>query len=260
MNRYKLTISYDGTDYVGWQIQPGGITIQGEIEKALLLLLRKETRAIGAGRTDTGVHALAQVAHFDTEEELDPKRFTYQMNGVLSHSIRIKEVRKVPSHFHAQRSASSKIYHYHLWMAPGGDPFTAKYHLQVHEKLSLPLLKEAAGHFVGKKDFASFTNVGSTVKTTVRTIKRIDVVEERGGLRLEFEGDGFLYKMVRNITGTLLEVGKGKRDLETLPRLLEGKDRRKADLSAAAKGLFLFEVIYPSEIYESREVEKILPY
>lgn len=244
MNRLKIIISYDGTGYSGWQIQPNGISIQGTIEKALETLFKRPIRIIGAGRTDAGVHAIGQVAHFEIEEGVDLFALKYSLNGLLPPEIRIHTLETVPSDFHAQRKALSKIYHYHLWLDSTDDPFSARYHYHFRRKLCLDLLQEAAKHFIGVHDFASFTNAGGSAKTTVREIFRLDIIAQRGGLRLEFEGNGFLYKMVRNITGTLLEIATHKRPLENLPFLFEAKQRQKAPATAPAKGLFLIKVKY----------------
>ncbi|MCH9609644.1 MAG: tRNA pseudouridine synthase A [Chlamydiales bacterium] len=244
--RYKLLISYDGTDYSGWQIQPNASSIQEEIEKALATYLRQPVRLIGSGRTDAGVHALGQVAHFKWEEAIDLSQAFFALNGLLPPSIRINEIEKVEETFHAQYSAKGKIYHYHIWTTRPLSPIYRRYHTYFPYPLSLPLLKEAAKCFIGTHDFTTFANVGSCVKTAVRHLSRIDCIEQEGGFRLEFEGSGFLYKMVRNITGILLEVGTEKRRIEEIPSLFAAKDRRKIGMAAPATGLFLKQVLYPT--------------
>lgn len=243
--RYKITLSYDGTDYAGWQVQPNAISIQETVEKHLATILRAPHRIVGAGRTDSGVHALEQVAHFDCESDLDCSRTLYRLNSLLPKDIRILSLEKVDADFHAQRSALQKIYHYHLWLDRVDDPFLAPYHLHVHGSFSIPLLEKGALEFIGKRDFASLANCGGSAKTSVRTIFRIDVVPQRGGVRLEFEGDGFLYKMVRNIVGVLLEVANEKRKIETIRSILDAKDRRASTRAAPAHPLFLVKVKYP---------------
>ncbi len=244
MPKYKLTISYDGSAYVGWQIQPNGTSIQGLLEEALSTLLKTQTRVIGAGRTDAGVHALRQAAHFVSEQECDTSLLLRSMNGMLPHDIRVLELELVLDTFHAQYSAGGKEYHYHLWLGPIVTPFVRLYRHQVTFPLDLELLRRAAQEFVGTHDFATFANLGSSVKTTVRNIKRIDVVEQEGGVRLEFEGNGFLYKMVRNIVGTLIEVASGKREWHEIRALLAAKDRRAGGIAAPARGLCLMHVKY----------------
>ncbi len=245
MHKYKLTLSYDGTEYVGWQIQPNGTSIQGSIEGALTTLLKTPTRVHGAGRTDAGTHALAQTAHFASESELDSRQMLRALNGMLPYDIRILELRQVEQTFHAQYSAVGKEYHYHLWLGPTVAPFVRRYRHHIPYPLDLDLLQQAAAKFVGTHDFATFANLGSTVKTTVRTIHRIDVIEQEGGVRLEFQGNGFLYKMVRNLVGTLIEVASGKRDIAEIEALLEAKDRRVGGIAAPAHALFLVKVAYP---------------
>lgn len=247
---YKIVIAYDGTDWSGWQIQPNAATIQGELERILNLLLKVPTRVIGAGRTDAGVHAMGQTAHFRTDLLLSPDHLLRSLNGILPATIRVMDMATVPPTFHAQRSAQRKIYHYHLYLRPTLDPFRRGKVLFVRDPLNLPLLKQAAALFVGTHDFTSFSNEasrGAASRNAIRTLYRVDVVEEEGGVRLEFEGNGFLYKMVRNIVGTVLDVAAGKRALEEIEKIFEAKDRKLASRAAPACGLFLMHVEYPPE-------------
>ncbi|MCC5831682.1 MAG: tRNA pseudouridine(38-40) synthase TruA [Chlamydiales bacterium] len=244
MPKYRFTLSYDGTDYVGWQIQPNGRSIQGLLEEALKTLLGEKTRVYGAGRTDAGAHALEQSAHFLSEAELDCEQALRSLNGMLPYDIRLLQLFPAPETFHAQYSAVGKDYHYHLWLGPTISPFVRRYRHQIGYPLDLKRMNLAAQEFVGTHDFATFANLGSSVKTTVRTIKRLDIIEQEGGVRLEFQGDGFLYKMVRNIVGTLIEVASGRREFQEICALLEAKDRRAAGIAAPARGLFLVRVHY----------------
>jgi len=243
--KYKLLISYDGTRYCGWQMQPNGISIQSLIEEALKKLVREPVSLVGAGRTDAGVHALGQVAHFECAQKLDLYKTLASLNGILPLDIRIKSITEVAPSFHARFSAQKKIYHYHLWLESTMDPFFHQFRYHPRFKISIPLLEEACQIFVGKHDFATFANVNGGAKTSIRTIHRISVVPQEGGIRIEFEGDGFLYKMVRNLVGTLLEVASGKKTFPELQNLLLAKDRRLAGMAAPAKGLFLVRVFYP---------------
>lgn len=248
-HNYKLTIAYDGTAYCGWQIQPNGIAIQELIQEKTSILTRVPTTVIGSGRTDAGVHALGQIAHFHSPKLPDLYRFHGSLNALLPPDIRILKIEEAPNAFHAQYSAIGKTYHYHLHLDRISNPFKRLYSLHVKEKISLDLLKEATRSFLGTHDFTSFANEahkGSAAKDAVRTLTRLDVVDEPGGVRLEFTGDGFLYKMVRNIVGTLLEVALGKRPLEDLPNLLAVKDRTVTGQTAPPHGLFLINVEYPS--------------
>lgn len=243
--RYKIHVCYDGTGFSGWQIQPNAVTIQGMLEEKLVLILKKKVRVIGAGRTDAGVHALEQVAHFDVDAELECVDLLHRLNGMLPPTIRLLKFVPVGDLFHAQISATRKIYHYHIWLESILNPFLRPYRHHIRCQFSLEKLKEASKFLVGTHDFATFTNAGSCVRSTVRTMFRLDIVEQEGGVRAEFEADGFLYKMVRNIMGTLIEVGAGKRDISDINELLNQKNRTLAAAAAPAKGLFLVRVNYP---------------
>jgi tRNA pseudouridine38-40 synthase len=246
--KYKLLLSYEGTQYGGWQVQPNAVSIQQLVGRALQVALRlPDLTLTGAGRTDAGVHALGQVAHFTTPTPIDEKRLLFSLNGILPPDIRVREVTPVPDAFHARYSAIGKIYHYHLHTTTP-NPFKRHYSTFIYYSLDLTLLKQAASRFVGTHDFSAFANEsseGSAGKNPIRTITRLDVIEEPGGIRLEFEGNGFLYKMVRNITGTLLEICEGRIKLEDLDAIFASKDRKRAGKAAPAHGLFLVEVHYP---------------
>lgn len=247
MIKYKLLLSYDGTYYAGWQIQPNAVTVQELVTKALEKFLHEKIHLIGAGRTDAGVHALGQTAHFILSSRSDQGRFLRAANGILPPDIRILSVEEVPSSFQAQYSAKGKIYHYHLWLNPVQSPFQRLYSAHIRFKIDFSLLKEATQFFIGTHDFSAFANSaheGAASRDPIRTIYRLDLIEQEGGLRLEFEGDGFLYKMVRNITGLLLEVGRGTIPLSAIPPIFASKNRRQAPMGAPAHGLFLVKVIY----------------
>lgn len=218
------------------------------IESALSTLLKSPIRVIGAGRTDAGVHAVGQTAHFSTQAPCQPGQVLHALNGLLPDDVRIKELEPTLDTFHAQISALSKEYHYHLWLEKVIDPFVSRYrHHFCYSRFSLPRLEEATQAFVGTHDFATFANVGGKVLSTVRTLTRLTVVPQEGGVRLEFEGDGFLYKMVRNIVGTLLEIGLGKMSNAQIQPLFSAKDRRLAGPAASPKGLFLMRIDYPAQ-------------
>jgi tRNA pseudouridine38-40 synthase len=247
MNKYKLTIAYDGTAYSGWQIQNNAVSIQSLLEKALATILRTPTPVFASGRTDAGVHAKGQIAHFTSEIAPDLKRLHLSLNGILPDDIRILSVEEASPDFHARYSAVSKEYHYHLHLERTTDPFKRLYAYHDYSPLDLEKMKDAALCFIGTHDFTTFANEaskGSAAKNPVRTITRLDICYEQGGIRLEFEGDGFLYKMVRNITGTLLEVARGKLTVESIPKLFEAKDRSLAPPAAPSRGLFLVKVNY----------------
>lgn len=260
MHKSCIEISYDGRCYSGWQIQPNAPSIQEEIERALTTFLGSKTRLIGAGRTDAGVHARGQHAHFTSEQVIDYERTLLALNGLLPHEIRIHKVLPVPATFHAQYSACGKIYHYNIWSEHIIDPFVRHFRTHVRHKLNMPLLKEACTKFIGEHDFTTFANVGSSVKTSVRHITRLDCIEQAGGFRLEFEGTGFLYKMVRNIVGVLLDIATGRICIDEIDQLFAAKDRRAIGMSASPTGLFLMNVLYPErEMKEHAQIASCAP-
>ncbi len=245
--KYKLLIAYDGTRYGGWQIQLNSVSIQALIEDALKIALRKETAVHASGRTDAGVHAKGQVAHFVTDAAVDLGLLLRSLNGILPDDIRILSVEEADPNFHARYSAVSKEYHYHIHLDWALDPFKRLYAYHHPYPLDIPLMQQASQAFIGTHDFTSFANEaskGSAAKNPVRTLTRLDFIPEPGGLRLEFEGNGFLYKMVRNITGTLLDVGRKKISPSAIPSLFDKKDRRQMSSAAPPQGLFLIKVNY----------------
>ncbi|MGA8163737.1 MAG: tRNA pseudouridine(38-40) synthase TruA [Waddliaceae bacterium] len=245
--KYKICFAYDGTQYCGWQIQSNALTIQEVLEKKLSVILRRKTTVTGASRTDSGVHAQGQVAHFEHPEEIECFRFLASINGVLPRDIRVKTIEAVDKDFHARFHAANKIYHYHLNLGYIQDPFTRRYSWHIPQKLDLDLLKKGAALFVGTHDFTSFSNealAGAAAKNPVRTLRRLEMVFEDNGVRLEYEAKGFLYKMVRNITGTLIEAAMGQRAVHEIPEIFSAKDRRKGGRTAPPQGLFLVKVEY----------------
>lgn len=248
--RYKLVIAYEGTKYHGWQIQLNGTSIQDLIEKALDTILQEKVKLTGAGRTDAGVHALGQVAHFDTTKPITPTRMWGSLNGLLPRDIRVLSVDPVPDDFHAQYSALSKTYRYHICTERVLSPFLLNRVWHITYPLDRQLLLEATTYAIGTHDFTSFANeahTGVAAYDSERTIQRIDLIPEDRGIALEFQADGFLYKMVRNLVGTFVECGSHKKKPSDIPAILKAKDRRQAGLAAPAQGLFLVAVHY-SEI------------
>ncbi|MCB1112826.1 MAG: tRNA pseudouridine(38-40) synthase TruA [Chlamydiales bacterium] len=245
---YKLTIAYDGSGYVGWQVQPNGVSIQEKLQEAVAIITRETNGVTGSGRTDAGVHALGQVAHLHTSSPLDCNKFRASMNGLLPPEIRVLDIEEVDNTFHSRYSAIGKVYHYHLYLDRVLLPFHRPYVWHIRETFSRDILRQAAQLFLGTHDFTSFANeahAGSAARNPVRTINRLDVVDEEHGVRLEFEGDGFLYKMVRNIVGTLHEAAIGKLPLSEIAEIIDAKDRRCASKAAPPQGLFLVAVHYP---------------
>lgn len=252
---YRMTIAYDGTNYNGWQVQPNGATIQEVIQNALKILVKHPVSVIGSGRTDAGVHALGQTAHFHTDQTLNTYRFLNSLNGILPKDIRVTSLAEAPFAFHAQYSAVSKTYYYHLHLDRIENPFERLYRWHVRQKIDVGLLEDAAKLFVGTHDFKAFANEphrGTAARDSVRTLQRLDVARQEGGVRLEFQADGFLYKMVRNIVGTLVEVASGKLPIEEISRIFAAKDRKAAGPAIPPHGLFLIKVDYlPESILQS---------
>jgi tRNA pseudouridine38-40 synthase len=254
LKRIKITIAYDGTLYCGWQVQPSGTSIQTLVQKALETILRHPIALTGSGRTDAGVHALGQTAHFDTKEPVDLSRLSYAANALLPPDVRILSATPEEDSFHARYSATGKVYYYHLQLGERSDPTTRLYRTPIYGSFDANALREAAAKFLGTHDFHAFANTkeDKPLEDSIRTLTRLDVLEEEGGLRLEFEGDGFLYKMVRNLTGTLIEVAKGKRRADEISSLLQQKDRRLSGATAPPQGLFLMQVIYARNLSPSQ--------
>lgn len=233
---YKILISYEGTLYSGWQVQPNGISIQQLLQEAASTILRHPVQITGSGRTDAGVHATGQIAHI--QEKTLPEQFLLQMNGILPPDIRVKSMEKVDADFHARYSAVGKIYHYHVTLGPIDDPFRRRFALHWPYPFDLDAIRKTAHKLVGTHNFTSFANEGGSAKDKVRTLKRCDLIEEEHGVRFELEANGFLYKMVRNIVGTLLE------QQGDISAILAAKDRKAAGKAAKPHGLFLVKVLY----------------
>lgn len=247
MKNYKLTIAYDGTPFHGWQVQDNAETIQEFIQRALETILRHPVKIIGSGRTDSGVHALGQVAHFHTETEITLYKVLGSLNGLLPPEIRILNLEEVPASFHSQYSTIGKIYRYEIFLDPVLNPFKRGRAWHIPYKIDVEKMIQASRLFLGTHDFTSFANEaheGTAAKDPIRTLQRIEFIQQDGALSIEFEGDGFLYKMVRNMVGTLVEIGSGKREPNEINEILEKRDRRAAGASAPPQGLFLVKVIY----------------
>lgn len=258
MTNYKITIQYDGTNYHGWQTQPDGRTIQGELTRVLSLLEgnpddRKVT-VHGAGRTDAGVHAEGQVASFRLERDFESLKLRDAINGNLERDIRVTDVELVEDAFHARFSAKEKTYRYRIFTGAVMSPFLYRYALHNRNALDIEAMRQAAAALVGTHDFSAFTVVDSERENHVRTLKRLDIViEDRHECAVVGQGelisvvataDGFLRYMVRNIVGTLLEIGRGARPADDMARLLESRDRAQAGDTAKPHGLTLMRVGY----------------
>ncbi len=245
MKNFKLTIEYDGTNYLGWQRQAAGPTVQAEIERALATMTGSSITLIGAGRTDSGVHALGQVANFRCDTRLDPEPILKGLNSLLPPDIAIRDCRLVPEHFHARFDAKTKIYRYRILNRQTRGAIGRNYAWFIHLPLNLDAMRRAAGCLIGRHDFKAFESTGSPRAHTVRTVLAADWTEAPGScLTFEVEADGFLRCMVRNMVGTLVAVGRGKLAPEDVSAILGSRDRKRAGATAPGRGLFLIEVKY----------------
>jgi tRNA pseudouridine38-40 synthase len=244
--RLKMIVAYDGKGFAGWQSQSHRNTIQDHIERALERIGGKPVRVHGAGRTDAGVHALAQCAHVDLiNDHFSAARWTHALNALLPPAIRVLRCQHVSKDFHARLSAKGKIYRYRIWSAPVLPPFEYGRAWYVASPLDLELLKTAAKHFVGTHDFAGFAaNRGKREKSTIRTIYSVRVRRNGPCVTLDFDGNGFLYKMIRLIVGSLVKCALGKLRVEDLTNRLASAQTGTARLVAPADGLFLVRVRY----------------
>lgn len=254
MPRLKCTVAYDGTQFSGYQVQPGKRTVQGEIEKTLTKIHKGSSVKISAsGRTDAGVHARGQVIHFDTSLKIEPDRWQIALNSMLPPDIAINTADIVRSDFHARFDTVGKEYRYFLLLSNKRDPFQRNYAYQFPFNLDYNAMKEASKYLLGTHDFTSFCSAKTEVEDRVRTLKEIEFFEEEGMLVFRFVGDGFLYNMVRILVGTLLEVGTGRRAADALPELIEKKDRTLAGKTAPGHGLYLWKVFYEDDLIEIRK-------
>ncbi len=246
MNRrnIRLVVEYDGTAYFGWQIQKGHRTVQGEIQRALKEILGKDTLAIGAGRTDAGVHARGQVANFHTTSRLSCPKWIQALNAHLPEDISIAAADEVPLTFHSQFHATGKTYEYTILNRPARSALERAWVHRVNPPLDVPAMAAGAMALVGTHDFRAFGSEMSKKEKTVRTIRSFAVSRQGDHVRFRVRGDGFLYNQVRAMVGTLTEVGLGKRPSSWIREILESKDRTKAGANVPAKGLVLLEVEY----------------
>ena len=244
--RLKLIIAYDGTPFAGWQSQSHRSTIQDHLERAFRRVAGAPVRVHGAGRTDAGVHALAQCAHVDLpNDRLSAGRWTEALNALLPPTIRVLRCQYVSNDFHAQLAAKGKIYRYRIWLAPVLPPLEYRRAWHVARPLDLKILRKAARHFVGTHDFAGFAaNRGKQDKSTVRTIYSVRIQQKGACVTIEFDGDGFLYKMVRLIIGSLVKCALGKMRIDDVTARLNSDQVGSARFAAPAEGLFLVRVRY----------------
>lgn len=245
MRNIKLTISYHGKYFSGWQIQKDVTTIQEEIEKSLSKLLNEKIKITGSGRTDAGVHAIAQIANFNTKNDKIPlKAFVLGMNRYLAQGIAILDAQEIDLNFNARKSAKKKTYIYQIHKGKVISPLEEDFYYLFKYELDFDKMQEASNAFIGEHDFASFAAAKNSTKTTIRTIYDIKWTKTNNKIFFEITGNGFLMKMVRNIIGTLIEIGNNKKTVNCINKILEAKNRSFAGSTAPAKGLFLKEVFY----------------
>ena len=248
MRSFRLTLSYDGTAYAGWQVQDNGRTIQAELEAALLQVTGESIRAVASGRTDAGVHALGQVVSFSSGTRLSAEVLRKALDANLPRDIVVREVREAPAGFHAIRDALRKRYRYVVQDGPVRDVFSRTQAWYCAQRLDVEAMRTAARALLGKHDFSSFEAAGSPRVSSVRTIYDLTVERRTGDFLerviFEVEADGFLYNMVRNLVGSLVEVGRGRQEPAWIARVLAAQDRKVAGMTAPPQGLFLVSVDY----------------
>ena len=255
MRRIRLIVAYDGVRYHGWQIQESAITIEGELTRALRELLREDVEVIGASRTDSGVHALGNVAVFDTDARIPPEKIAIALNHHLPEDIRVQRSEEVEADFHPRHCNSIKTYEYTICATKMAVPVLRNYAYHVYHELNVEKMRDAARKLEGIHDFSAFCSAGSPVENKVRRIIAADVSEEpiewgNGGrlVRIRVSGNGFLYNMVRIIAGTLIEIGMGRQSLESVERALETGSRQAAGPTAPPQGLMLLGIDFQNGI------------
>lgn len=244
MRNIKLTIEYDGKEFHGWQKQKNKLNIQGEIEKAIETIIGEEIELIASGRTDAGVHSLGQTANFKTESTIQIEKIPIAINSQLKKSIRIKSAEEVEENFHSRYNCKRKTYRYTINNSEQGSAIYRNLEYHMPQKLNFEEMKKAIKYFEGEHDFKAFKSSGGSGKTTIRTIYKAEIKRENERIIIELTGNGFLYNMVRIITGTLVEVGMEKIKAEQIPEIMESRDRKLAGRTLPAHGLCLIKVEY----------------
>lgn len=243
--RLAMIIEYDGSNYSGWQRQKNGVSIQQKLEEVLSRFFSQKITLFGSGRTDKGVHAEGQVAHFDVETDLTPFKIMGSINFFLPNDIVIKEIFKVDDSFHAQFDAKSKIYVYNTYVSKISSPLKSKYFVQIVPPIDVELMRSSAKKLIGNHNFAAFAvKNGDQPSSTIREISRIDIIENGDIIIFEVEGQGFLYRMVRSIVGTLVWIGRGKLTPDSIDEMLKTGSRSLGGKTLSPNGLVLKKVIY----------------
>ncbi len=247
MKRIRMIIQYEGTNYVGWQTQPNGLSVQELLEKEIQKFSGEYVPLHGSGRTDSGVHAFAQVAHFDTQSRIPPDKWAYALNAGLPKDVRVLYSEEAPESFHSRFSAKKKHYRYTVQTGPHANVFTRNTALHIHHALDVQVMEQCAKDVIGTHDFAAFKAAGTEMKSTIRSIFSSAWSSDESGSLLFYDvcGDGFMYNMVRILVGTMLEIGGGLRNRESISRALCSAKREDAGATAPAHGLMLMRVEYP---------------
>lgn len=244
MRNIKLIIEYDGKGFNGWQKQPGKLNIQGEIERAIFEVTGEEVNLIASGRTDAGVHSLGQTANFKMENNMPIEKIPLAINSKLKKTIRVQSAEEVDERFHSRYSCKGKKYRYIINNAPIESAIYKDLQLHISTKLDIEKMREAIKYFVGKYDFSSFKSSGTSSKNSIREIYKAEIIQEGNLIKIELTGSGFLYNMVRIISGTLVDVGLGKIEPDSIPKIIQSKDRGQAGKTLPPQGLYLVEVYY----------------
>lgn len=253
MKRIKLVVAYDGSAYHGWQIQPGAPTIEGELNRALSELMQEEIQVIGASRTDSGVHALCNMAVFDTKTRIPAEKIAYALNQRLPEDIKVQESSEVAQDFHPRHCVSRKTYEYRILNREFPLPTKRLYAHFTYVPMDIERMRQAAVYLVGEHDFKSFCSVNSSAETTVRTIYELTVEKQQEEIVIRVCGNGFLYNMVRIIAGTLMEIGRGNMEPEQIKDMLAAKNRQAAGPTAPAQGLTLVKYEFIPENFSEKE-------
>lgn len=248
MKRIKLVVAYDGTNYCGWQVQPQAVTIEGVLNEHLSQLLGEEIRVIGASRTDSGVHALGNVAVFDTDSRIPGEKMAKALNARLPEDIVIQRSEEVATDYHPRFQDTKKTYEYTFYNAEYDNPVTGRHHHFVYVPLDVEKMNQAAEYFVGKHSFHSMCSSKAQVTSYIREIFQCDVKRDGRYIVMRVTGSGFLYNMVRLMAGTLLEIGRGKQKPEWVREILASKERVTPGPKLPAKGLTLIKIQYPEEV------------
>jgi len=246
MQRYFIKLSYNGTPFNGWQIQPDAPTVQQELEDAISKIFQSKTGVLGCGRTDSGVHASEFFAHFETEETFEEESLAFKLNCMISNEIAIEKIVKVAEELHARFSATARTYHYYINQKKNAFRFNESWFM--HSKLDVVLMNEACQFLIGKQDFTSFSKLHTQTRTNICTITEAYWSANNGNLKFTITADRFLHNMVRAIVGTTISVGKGRMNPDEIKTIIAAKSRQKAGASVPAQGLFLARIKYPQEI------------